>query len=78
MYNANTMNANQVIIVPKEQTQMRLLANITMRYINETEIKYTEFEQPELEMQILCNMPDADAEALNWQIQSLAEEGNAQ
>lgn len=78
MYNANTMNANQVIIVPKEQTQMRLLANITMRYINETEIKYTEFEQTELEMQILCNMPDADAEAPNWQIQSLAEEGNAQ
>ncbi len=77
VYNANTMNANQVIIVPKDQTQMRLLANITMRYIDETEIRYTEFEQIELEMQILSNMSDVDAEALNWQIQCLAEEVNA-
>ncbi len=72
------MNANQVIIVPKDKTQMRLLANITMRYIDETEIRYTEFEQIELEMQILSNMPDADAEVLNWQIQCLNEEVNAQ
>jgi hypothetical protein len=72
------MNAKQVVIVPRDTTQMTLIANITMRYINEIEIKYTEFEQTELEMQILCNMPDADAEAPNWQIQSLAEEGNAQ
>ncbi len=78
VYNTNTMNANQVIIVPKDKTQMRLLANITMRYIDETEIRYTEFEQIELEMQILSNMPDADAEVLNWQIQCLNEEVNAQ
>ncbi len=78
VYNTNTMNTNQVIIVPKDKTQMRLLANITMRYIDETEIRYTEFEQIELEMQILSNMPDADAEALNWQIQCLDEEVNAQ
>lgn len=79
MYNANTMQSGQLIIVQKEQESIRLLPDITMRYINEKkEIRYTEFDQKNFEMQIAANMDSCQAEELNWRLIELGEEGIAQ
>lgn len=73
------MQSGQLIIVQKEQESIRLLPDITMRYINEKkEIRYTEFDQKNFEMQIAANMDSCQAEELNWRLIELGEEGIAQ